>query len=81
MALSYLISLTLPFFNDDAQAYESSGSDSSQHADLNQPTVDSGASEEEIVGPAIEVINTQFLHQWLDGQMVDKVHEVLCVMA
>ena len=70
------------FFDKDAQAYKSS--DSSDDSDFNPFSVDPGTSKEEIdvqVGPAIEVINTQLLHERMDGQMVDKVHEVLRVMA
>jgi len=33
------------------------------------------------VGPVIEAINTQNLHVQMEGWMVDKVHEVLHVMA
>jgi hypothetical protein len=68
------------FFDKDAPAYESS--DSSNDSDFNPFSIDPGTSEEEIdVGPAIEVVNTQLLHERMDGQMVDKVCEVLHVMA
>lgn len=68
------------FFDGDAQAssYESSDSSQPEHSEI------SDASLSFDVGPAIrvEVINTQFLHERLDPeQMVDKVREVLRVMA
>jgi hypothetical protein len=68
------------FFDNDAQAHESSDSSDSDFDPFSiNPSLSEG--EENDVGPAIEVINTQNLRVRMEGRMVDKVREVLHVMA
>jgi hypothetical protein len=65
------------FFDSDAQAYESSNS-----SDSDPSGVDPASEEEVDVGPTIEILaDTQLLCERMEGQVIDKVREVLHVMA